>query len=215
MCELHDRDEVENAPRTVVTMVDAHDNDGEGQTLCEALYVETLIVEAGATLNTLGCAVYYANLQLDGIVDDYDELETRLAEAAANDEEVITFVVMEDQIRSDETPAPTATPASTQRDRRTLLDYSDSALIWSLLSDQLRNDDVAIMGVVSGARSYCGLNWQQGFAQFIQIAAQNGWDVTAIAEEHGRFMGGARRSLQEAGYQCNANDLQTLEAIYP
>ena len=77
------------------------------------------------------------------------------------------------------------------------------------------DDDVAIMGIVSGARSYCGLNWQQGFAQFIQIAAQNGWDVTAIAEEHGRFMGGARRSLQEAGYQCNANDLQTLEAIYP
>ena len=205
-----------DARKELVDAAAGTDNEAELEQAATAIeQIDTSVAAIQVEKRAVIAEIEETTSRADTLLAEADELETRLAEAAANDEEVITFVVMEDQIRSDETPAPTATPASTQRDRRTLLDYSDSALIWSLLSDQLRNDDVAIMGVVSGARSYCGLNWQQGFAQFIQIAAQNGWDVTAIAEEHGRFMGGARRSLQEAGYQCNANDLQTLEAIYP
>ena len=47
---------------TTVNMVDNHDNDGQGQKLCEAIYVEQLIIEAGATLNTLGCPVYLLRL---------------------------------------------------------------------------------------------------------------------------------------------------------
>ena len=55
---------------TTVNLVDTHDNANDGQLDCEALYVENLIVNAGATLNTNGCPVYYETLQLDGVVDD-------------------------------------------------------------------------------------------------------------------------------------------------
>ncbi len=56
--------------RTTVNMTDIHDNDGLGQKLCEAIYVQDLIIESGATLNTLGCPVYYVNLTNNGTVDD-------------------------------------------------------------------------------------------------------------------------------------------------
>ncbi|MCZ6611479.1 MAG: hypothetical protein O6941_02495, partial [Planctomycetota bacterium] len=56
--------------RTTVNMADVHDNDGLGQVMCEAIYVENLIIESGATLNTLGCPVYYVNLTKNGTVDD-------------------------------------------------------------------------------------------------------------------------------------------------
>ncbi len=55
---------------TVVNMADNHDNDGLGQGAPEAIYVEALIVEAGATLNTNGAAVYFMTAQIDGAVDD-------------------------------------------------------------------------------------------------------------------------------------------------
>ncbi len=41
---------------------------GQGQ--CEAIYVQDLIIEAGATLNTNGCPVYYSTLTLNGAVDN-------------------------------------------------------------------------------------------------------------------------------------------------
>lgn len=50
----------------VVTFVDEFDNDWQGQVLCEALYVDTLIVDSGATLITNGCRVYYRNLINNG-----------------------------------------------------------------------------------------------------------------------------------------------------
>ena len=62
------------AAGSVTTLVDAHDNDLMGQKLCEALYVRTLIVDAGAVLNTYGCPVYYESSQLDGAVDDLGDL---------------------------------------------------------------------------------------------------------------------------------------------
>jgi hypothetical protein len=55
---------------TTVNLADNHDNDGLGQALCEAIYVESLIIDAGATLNTNGCRVYYGSAQIDGNVDD-------------------------------------------------------------------------------------------------------------------------------------------------
>jgi hypothetical protein len=55
---------------TTVDLVDAHDNDNLGQAACEAIYVRTLIIDAGATLNTNGCPVYYETLVLNGSVDD-------------------------------------------------------------------------------------------------------------------------------------------------
>jgi hypothetical protein len=55
---------------TTVNLVDNHDNDGLGQKACEAIYVESLIIDAGATLNTNGCRVYYDSAQIDGDVDD-------------------------------------------------------------------------------------------------------------------------------------------------
>jgi len=55
---------------TTVNLIDAHDNAGDGQASCEAVYVSDLIIETGATLNTNGCTVYYETLALDGAVDD-------------------------------------------------------------------------------------------------------------------------------------------------
>ncbi len=203
-----------DARKTLVDAAAGTENEAElAQAAAAIEQIDTSVAAIQVEKRAVIAEIEDTSSRAETLLAEADELEVRLAEAAESDEPVITFVVMEDQIRSDESPAPSAN--ATQQGRRALLDYSDSPLIWSLLSDQLRNDDVAIMGIVSGARSYCGMNWQQGFAQFIQIAAQNGWDVTAIAEEHGRFMGGARRSLQEAGYQCNANDIGALEAIYP
>jgi hypothetical protein len=60
---------------TVVSLVDNRDNDGQGQVPCEAIYVQSLVVEAGATLNTNGCPVYYLTAQVDGTVDDPANLQ--------------------------------------------------------------------------------------------------------------------------------------------
>ena len=51
----------------VVDIVDVFDNQQDGHTGCdEVLYVDTLILHAGAVLNTDGCTVYYNNLQNSG-----------------------------------------------------------------------------------------------------------------------------------------------------
>jgi parallel beta-helix repeat protein len=57
------------AAGSTVTMVDAYDNDGLGQGTCEAIYVDVLDIEAGATLVTGSCKVYYNSLVLDGSID--------------------------------------------------------------------------------------------------------------------------------------------------
>jgi hypothetical protein len=63
------------ASGTTVDVVDNHDNDNDGQKSCEAIYVTTLIVEAGATLNTNGCPIYYGEEAIiDGDVDDIDNI---------------------------------------------------------------------------------------------------------------------------------------------
>jgi len=67
---------------TTVNLIDAHDNAGDGQASCEAVYVSDLIIEAGATLNTNGCAVYYETLTLDGAVDNPMNLVPLTAVAA-------------------------------------------------------------------------------------------------------------------------------------
>jgi len=95
------------------------------------------------------------------------------------------------------------------------LDYRDSELVSVLVSDEIATDDIAIMGIVSGARKFCGLNWEPGFVDFIMIANQNGWDLDMIADEHGFFMGGATKSLRDSGYQCIDDDLVALRAITP
>ena len=55
---------------TTVDLVDTHDNDNLGQAQCEAVYVSNLIIDAGATLNTNGCPVYYETLTNNGSVDE-------------------------------------------------------------------------------------------------------------------------------------------------
>ncbi|MHC4976917.1 MAG: hypothetical protein ACYTF7_09985 [Planctomycetota bacterium] len=57
-----------------VELVDAHDNDGLGQSEAEALYAMELIVEAGATLHTNGLTIYYETLSMGGTVDDPSNL---------------------------------------------------------------------------------------------------------------------------------------------
>ena len=59
---------------TTVDLVDNHGNDGLGQGSCEAIYVDHLIIETGATLNTNTCNVYYATLTNSGSVDQPDNL---------------------------------------------------------------------------------------------------------------------------------------------
>ena len=55
---------------TTVNLVDNHDNDGQGQTTSEAVYVDTLIIDSGARLNTSGRKVYYNSLSGSGAVDN-------------------------------------------------------------------------------------------------------------------------------------------------
>ncbi|MDX2118515.1 MAG: GC-type dockerin domain-anchored protein [Planctomycetota bacterium] len=51
-----------------VTIVDTRDNDGLGQTVCEAVYVDTLIIDAGTTLNVPCGKVYYKTLVSNGTI---------------------------------------------------------------------------------------------------------------------------------------------------
>ena len=51
-----------------VDLVDNHDNDSQGQGSCEAVYVNTLIIDPGATLNLGSCRIYYVSLTNNGTV---------------------------------------------------------------------------------------------------------------------------------------------------
>lgn len=95
------------------------------------------------------------------------------------------------------------------------LDISGSPLIQSLVSESIAGDDVAIMGVVSGARAYCELDWQPGFVSLINIANRQGLDVGVVADEHGYYLGATRRALVAAEYTCLDEDLVQLRAINP
>lgn len=55
---------------TTVELVDARDNDQNGQAQCEALYVTTLQIESGAHLRAPACKVYYQNLVNNGVIED-------------------------------------------------------------------------------------------------------------------------------------------------
>ena len=57
------------ASGATVNLADNHDNAGDGRAVCEALYASNIIVEAGATLSTGGCAVYAENATINGTVD--------------------------------------------------------------------------------------------------------------------------------------------------
>jgi hypothetical protein len=57
------------ASPSTVRLVDTHDNDGLGQSACEAIYVDTLIIEAGSRLINPTCRIYYRTLINSGIVD--------------------------------------------------------------------------------------------------------------------------------------------------
>ncbi len=58
-----------------VATVDSRDNDGLGQSACEAIYVDTLIIEAGSTLDTSKCVtIYYSTLINNGTVTDETKL---------------------------------------------------------------------------------------------------------------------------------------------
>ena len=57
------------ASGSTVNLADNHDNAGDGSAVCEALYASNIIVEAGATLSTGGCAVYTENATINGTVD--------------------------------------------------------------------------------------------------------------------------------------------------
>ena len=57
------------ASGSTVNLADNHDNAGDGSAVCEALYATNIIVEAGATLSTGGCAVYAENATINGTVD--------------------------------------------------------------------------------------------------------------------------------------------------
>jgi hypothetical protein len=59
---------------STITLVDVHDNDMHGWEQAEALYVDTLQIDAGATLITNGLRVYYETLINEGSVDDAENL---------------------------------------------------------------------------------------------------------------------------------------------
>jgi hypothetical protein len=54
---------------STVCLVDAHDNDGLGQDSCEAIYVDTLRIDAGSRLINTSCRIYYNTLINNGTID--------------------------------------------------------------------------------------------------------------------------------------------------
>lgn len=51
-----------------VSTTDAHDNALDGQSSCEAVYCENLVIESGAVLTALSCRVYYRTLTNQGVI---------------------------------------------------------------------------------------------------------------------------------------------------
>jgi hypothetical protein len=54
---------------STVRLVDNHDNDSLSQTSCEAIYVDTLQVDAGSRLINPSCKIYYNTLINNGTID--------------------------------------------------------------------------------------------------------------------------------------------------
>ena len=54
---------------STVRLVDIHDNDGLGQGSCEAIYVDTLQIDAGSRLINPTCKIYYNTLINNGTID--------------------------------------------------------------------------------------------------------------------------------------------------
>ena len=54
---------------STVRLVDAHDNDTLGQGSCEAIYVDTLQIDAGSRLINPTCRIYYNTLINNGTID--------------------------------------------------------------------------------------------------------------------------------------------------
>ncbi len=54
---------------STVRLVDTHDNDGLGQGSCEAIYVDTLQIDAGSRLINPTCRIYYNTLINSGTID--------------------------------------------------------------------------------------------------------------------------------------------------
>jgi hypothetical protein len=52
-----------------VRLVDNHDNDGAGQAVCEAIYVDTLRIDAGSRLINTSCKIYCNTLINNGTID--------------------------------------------------------------------------------------------------------------------------------------------------
>ncbi|MBY0112375.1 MAG: hypothetical protein K2Y21_06105 [Phycisphaerales bacterium] len=54
---------------STVRLVDAYDNDNLGQGSCEAIYVDTLQIDAGSRLINPACRIYYKTLIRNGTID--------------------------------------------------------------------------------------------------------------------------------------------------
>ncbi len=54
---------------STIRLIDTHDNDGLGQSASEALYVDTLRIDAGSRLMNSTFKIYYNTLINDGTVD--------------------------------------------------------------------------------------------------------------------------------------------------
>lgn len=110
---------------------------------------------------------------------------------------------------------PDTAPAIADQPRETFIRFRTSPLVSSLVSDSVMNDDVALMGILSGARAQCGLDWQPGFVAFINIANGQRLNLGRVADDHGYYMGSAKRALEEAEYKCTEQDLIDLRQIEP
>lgn len=106
-----------------------------------------------------------------------------------------------------------AKPVAEQK--QTYIQYRKSPLVASLVSESVMNDDVALMGLVSGARAYCGLDWQPGFVTFINLANNQNLNLGTVADDHGYYLGAAKRALEAAEYECTEQDYIELRAINP
>ncbi len=78
-----------------ISLVDLHDNDLLGQETPEALYVNTLRIDTGATLQNAGFNIYYRTLINDGVITDPANV-TPLPEYTVGDMNCDNFVNFDD-----------------------------------------------------------------------------------------------------------------------
>ena len=82
-----------------------------------------------------------------------------------------------------------------------------------LIGEDLASDSTAIMGIVSGTREHCGLDWQQGFVAYIQEAQRLGLPAGPVADDHGFYAAQTKAQLAQADYQCSTADTDELQGI--